>query len=696
MSSPRRKSPAATRKSRSASHPTQDTKQQRVPGSPAAKVRISAAVALLLALAVVPYVNSLENGFVWDDHQQVVMNSALRPESPFRHLLEPNVWGFSRQGIRQPTNYYRPLQMVAYRLTADRFGFDPRAFHAINLTFHIFAVLLAFALFRKLTNSIGVALAAAALFAVHPVHSEAVDWIAALPDIGCTVFFLLAVLSFALTRNDLRHPLQIEQPRRTRLLLLATSVAAFAAALLWKESAIVLPLIVMSLALLLGEVGTFARGLREALKLSLPYWVILGAYFFLRFRLLGFIAARSRNWILTRVELVLTTLNLLVNYWLKLLAPIHLNAYYVFSPVMPLHDLRAIAAILFLIAAAGGILYGARRAPLAAFAALWVCVTLIPALNVYAVGRNVFAERYLYLPSAGFCLLIALVAVWAGRWLPVRVRLPVGGVALASVLTWFIAQNIARNPVWKDDSALFVRTLESSPDAPFVQNMVASVQANDPKGQAAAEAHYLRAVSLAENEVPPDRLEISIANEGLASIYAGRGEFDHALSALDEVRVAYPESPQVDGEEGLILAQAGRWAQAEAALRRAITIQPNDANLLNALGLVAWQHNHDLGGAAGYFSRALAVHTEPDDFWASLRSNLGAVYGEQRRFSDAITQFQLALQVVPNDPAYLTNLGTAFAAIGRLHEARAQLQAALAIAPDYEPARAALQQLSRE
>jgi protein O-mannosyl-transferase len=696
MSSTRRRNSATTRKSPSASERSQDARPQRVPGSLAAKLRIPAAAGLLLALAALPYANSLDNGFVWDDHQQVVMNSALRPDSPFRHLFEPKIWGSSRQGFRQPTNYYRPLQMVAYRLTADVFGFNARAFHAVNLTFHMFAVLLAFALFRKLTNSIGVSFAAAALFAGHPVHSEAVDWIAALPDIGCTVFFLLAILLFGLTRKDLSQPEQIEQPRGIRLLLLAASYAVFAAALLWKESAIVLPLIIMAWLLFLGKADTFAHRLREAVKLSLPYWAILGAYFILRLRVLGFIAARSRNWILTPVELALTTVNLLLNYWVKLLAPIHLNAYYIFSPVMPLHDLRAIAAILFLIASIGTIVYGARRAPLAAFAALWVCITLIPALNVYAVGRNVFAERYLYLPSTGFCLVVVLVSAWAGRRLPVRFRLPAVAVALAFVLTCFIAQDMARNLVWKDDSALFVQTLESSPDAPYVQNMVASVQPNDAKGQAAAEAHYLRAVSLAENEAPPDRLEISIANEGLASIYAGRGEFDRALRALDEVRAAYPQNPVVDGEEGLILAQAGRWIQAEAALRKAVTIQPNDANVLNALGLVAWQHNHDLAGAATYFSRALAVHTDLDDFCASLHSNLGAVYGEQGRFSDAIAEFQLALRVVPNDPAYLTNLGTAFAAVGRLNDARAQLQAALAVAPGYEPARVALQRLSRQ
>jgi hypothetical protein len=79
--------------------------------------------------------------------------------------------------------------MVTYRLTADVFGFDASAFHAVNLGFHVIVVLLAFALFHALTGRMGLAFASAALFAVHPIHSEAVDWIAALPDIGCTAFF---------------------------------------------------------------------------------------------------------------------------------------------------------------------------------------------------------------------------------------------------------------------------------------------------------------------------------------------------------------------------------------------------------------------------------------------------------------------------------------------------------------------------
>jgi Flp pilus assembly protein TadD len=308
----------------------------------------------------------------------------------------------------------------------------------------------------------------------------------------------------------------------------------------------------------------------------------------------------------------------------------------------------------------------------------------------------VFSERYLYLPSVGFCLLTVLMAARIGRSFPERFRLPAEAILLAAVLLLFAAWTFVRNSAWKDDSALFSRTLESSPNAPFVHGMVAALQPNNATGQTSAESHYLTAISLAESETPPDRQEMAIAGEGLASIYAARGDFDRALRALAEVRIADPKDPQVDGEEGLILAQAGRWTEAEAALRKAVAISPNDANVLNALGLIAWQHEGHLDEAASYFSKAIGFHTEADDFNASLHSNLGAVYGQQGRFADAIVQFQIAVRISPGDPEFLTNLAIAFQAVGRNDDARQALRAALAAAPDYSPARAALDQLGKD
>ena len=688
----RRKHPAKQGAPTVASPPARDTRSRLV-RTPALKARLAVTVVVLSLIAILPYANTLRNGFVWDDHQQVVMNSSLRPETSLARLAAPNVWGFSRQGSRPSVNYYRPLQMLAYRLTTAGFGFDASAFHAVNVAFHLIVVLLACAVFHALLGRWDLSFAAAALFAVHPIHSEAVDWIAALPDLGCTLCFLLAFLCFARARDHSSISAQGARIRGPSLALWAASCTAFAAALLWKETAIVFPLVVMVFVCCRDQTIAPARRIRDAFTLSLPYWFILCGYVWLRLRVLGFVVTRQRNWILRPFDVSLTVITLLSSYFWKLLAPLHLNAYYTFEPVRTFMDLRAILAIVFLIFSASAILYGLRRAPLLSFAALWIVLTLIPVLNVYAVGRNVFAERYLYLPSVGFCLLMVLLAAWAGRPIPHRFRAPTAAVVSILVLLTFAARTFARNPDWQSDATLFTRTQQDSPNAPFVQNMVAALQPNDPAGRMVAESHYLRAMALAQAETPPNRLELAIGGEGLATIYSGRGEFDRALSVLAQVRAEIPDDPEIDGEQGLILAQVGRWSEAEAALRRAVAITPNNPNVLNALGLIAWQHHGQLPEAAEYFLRALAEHTEADDFNASLHNNLGAVYGQQSRYSEAIEHFELAVQISPQDPEYLTNLATAFAAVGRIEDARRELQSALAAAPNYSPARQVLQQI---
>jgi protein O-mannosyl-transferase len=651
---------------------------------------------VLCALVLAAYGNSFKNGFAWDDNQQIVMNPDLRPGAPTAHLFSGDVWNF-REHIGGGHNYYRPLQMLTYRLTAQIWGFDPHAFHAVSIGFHLVVVQLAFFIFRRLGGRIDLAFASAALFAVHPVHAEAVDWISALPDIGCTVFLLLAFLFFHAAHFDEADTSARVRSHGARIVLVVLSGGALAAAMLWKETAVVFPLLVMAYVFCFEESPILIARLRSAVKLSVPSWCIVGGYLLLRFRVLGSLANRQRDWILSPFQFVLSDLNLLFQYWAKLIAPVHLNAYYVFSPVRSLADARAVISVLGLLFALPMLTWGLRRAALPTFAALWVFITLIPVFEIYALGRNAFTERYLYLPSVGFCVLAVFAAAWIGRWVPSRYRAASGVVVLLLVVTRFAEATISRNPDWRDDSTLFVRTLEASPNAPFVQNMVAELHRGEDSstGAAEAESHYLQALSLAEQEMPPDRLQIASACEGMALIYADHADFDRAIQMLDKARMADADDPKTDVEQAMILTRAGRWTEANVAAQKALSRLPSDENLLNVLGIIAWHHDRKFKEAEDYFRRALEVHLADDDFSASVRSNLGGVYGEQGRLSDAIAQFKLAVAISPNDPAYHTDLAQGYAYDGQNELARAEVETALSLSPDYAPARAVLEQLPR-
>lgn len=641
----------------------------------------------LATIVLIAYYNSLSNGFVWDDNRQVVMNPDLRSGAPIAHLFTSDVWGFKHSGQPAQTNYYRPLQMVTYRLTAAWFGFDPFSFHLLSMLFAIAGALAAFYVLLKLTPNTGLAFAATALFALHPMHSEAVDWISALSELGCAAFFLLA---FGLFLSAREKPDTAD--RRSYFLFVSLSLVSFAAALFWKETAVVLPLLI-AIYVLCTEKSPVRDRLRSAAKLSVPYWGVLLAYIALRFRVLGFVTTSQRNWTLTPVQAVITALTLVMRYWWKLIIPIPLNAYYVFSPVRSLASAQALGAILFFVILCAAVWFALRRSALAAFAAIWVFVTLLPVMNTYALGRNAFTERYLYLPALGVCLLMVLICHWALQRLDPQRRKPVSIAALVLVLIAFTVEITYRNPDWKDNATLFRKTLISSPQAPFVHYMVAVTETDDPSS---AESHYEQAIALAQSETPPDRLDAAMSYEGLASSYADRGQFDQALGTMAKLRRLDPTYPEIDSEEGSILARAGRWQDAERVLRDTLARQPDDENALNALGLVTWQNKRDLNQAAALFTRALAVHSLNDDFRASVLNNLGGVYGDLQQFSQAADEFKSAVAIAPNDPEYHTNLATAFAAMGHVFEAGEQANAALRIDPGYAPARAVLQQLQSQ
>ena len=164
---------------------------------------------------------------------------------------------------------------------------------------------------------------------------------------------------------------------------------------------------------------------------------------------------------------------------------------------------------------------------------------------------------------------------------------------------------------------------------------------------------------------------------------------------LRQWRDTVPSDPELDVEEGLIFLKSGRWQEAEPLLDRAYAAHPQDENVLNALGLLAWEHKHNLAEAESYFTRALAIHTAKDDFQASLHNNLGGVYGDLQQFSLALDQFQSAVAISPDDAEYHTNLAVALAELNRYEEAVAEIKIALRIAPDYPPARAVLERLQR-
>ena len=259
-----------------------DPQVKRVPTGAAARrlVRLGTPelLALLILVAALPYLNSLWNGFVQDDNRQVVTNPYLRSFSHLREIFATNVWSYV--GAQGTTNYYRPLMTFGYLLCYQFLGPLAYGFHLANIVLNAAVVCLVFLVSERLFANRTLGFAAAVIFALHPIHSESVDWIAAVTDLQLSLFYLLAFWFF----------LRLAKPggKRSGAAELGM-VASFALALLAKEPAATLPF-------LATFYEHFLRGDRAQTnlgqKLSRYYtlWLLDLAYLLFRIRILGGLA----------------------------------------------------------------------------------------------------------------------------------------------------------------------------------------------------------------------------------------------------------------------------------------------------------------------------------------------------------------------------------------------------------------------
>lgn len=368
---------------------------------------------LLSAATLALYGRALSGGFVLDDGAEVLQDRLIRSFSNIRAIFAHSVWYFA--GVKT-SNYYRPGKLLAYMVEYCLFAFHPFFWHLASVLFHLTVVVAIYFLVRDLASR-ELAFWTALWFAFHPVHVEAVAWIAPANDVLCGLALVLALWLYHRGRTG-RLSGSAGLPPRPAVLEFGLSVLLFFAALLFKETALTFPALILAYDFFYrGEsLRQIARGWRR----YVAYFALLGVYLSMRIHALGGLAPDANQLrTLTAADMILSVPALASKYLWKALVPIHLNFWYVYKPVLALgwKPAGAILLCLFLVAA---MFLLRRRQPLLSLALAWFWLTLIPALDIPRVSANIFTDRYLYVPSIGFCVF----AAWGWLWLLGRVSRP--------------------------------------------------------------------------------------------------------------------------------------------------------------------------------------------------------------------------------------------------------------------------------
>lgn len=515
---------------------------------------------MLVAVIGLVYGVSLGHQFVFDDTSLVVGNELVQlPLSRAGELLTGASGGIS----------YRPLRIFTY-MVDHRIGggLDPSVFHASNLVWHALATISVYALACLTVGSFGGALAAASVFAVHPLGSEAVVYVAGRRDLLCTLFVLLALLCWCrlLSARTSAHGLPMGGfARRSALLVAMVSFTILAMAA--KEMAVVLPALAVLLVLPLRRC---ARGTTDGSQA----WSALGASVA---ALIGFGLWLYGGAILPRVgggalaPQPALSLRVLGRYVRLALWPSDLLADYRSGafplPVASIDGPALVAALgLAIVVVVGAALL--LRGSIAGAGLLWFVVALLPVAQIVPYGEIV-SEHNAYLALVGLALAAGRAATVLARAWPRLVAVAVG--LLVGLLG---VRSHVRALDWRDSLTLWRATVATAPQSV--------------RGQ---------------------------FNLGVAMI--ADGDLLGAREVLDRARALAPDDRDVLITSATLAGRLGDFAAAEAYARRAIELAP-DGPAYIALGwalvsqgnapaaIESFETAIALGGDAGDARRGLA------------------------------------------------------------------------------------------
>lgn len=612
-------------------------------------------------LGAICTVNSVSNQFAYDDGPIIQDNGRIRSLANFREIWLSDWWKPQTEDerivFRMRDRLYRPLTMFSFAMNYAVHGASPVGYHVLNVLLHAAACALVWCFIHRLFEDRAIAACAAALFAVHPIHSEAVANVVGRAEVLAAVFVLVGLIGM-LPRRGL--------PSTGRI---AGAAAAFLAAMLSKETAVCYPALA---ALVLAWRANVNRAVdggarkagqaagRRSGKTALATMVMLlvpaAIYFPLRYAALDGHLLRDRaptvlfNPLIeaTTIERILTPFAILAEYFRIFIVPNRLSSDYGIGVLDRVSgpDLRVMCGVALTVAvvfALGGYrAVHAWRRRMAVLTALFLVSYVLISNTVLLIGVNM-AERLMYWPSVPVVGLFATLAVelWRRLLAPGAPKAELGRIAQFAGLAFLVVlalRTVVRNQDWHDNLALFRADIATHPRS-AVLNLNGGellLGFNRPELTMRAIEHIRRGL-----EIHPRNAQ---ALNSLARAYYQSGDKDKARRHIEASLTFDPVNPPA---------------------RRLLTLLEHDVDDLRARAV-------ELQAAATTRPGDLMLLTEAVD---RLRQ-LG-------KAEDARRLVEQAVQAAPGDVGILYLYGESLILVNEAEKAREVLERVVRIDPDH-------------
>jgi len=608
-------------------------------------------IALIVLVGFLLFGSALNYPFTYDDSVFFSDSVFVRKISNLGVLFEPSKYFKYSKELT-----YRPFSVMTYLVGFQLFKVTPFYHRLINLSLHILASILVYFFIKKLLDK-KIASLTALLFVALPVHSEDILFITFNDDILITVFCLLAFILYL--KGD-------EKSYNISLLF-------FLLALLSKEMAFSFPVILIIYDLCFNK--------KLALRKYLGYFLVAFLFFLIRF--FAFVSPLEKgmawNCISENYFLHILTMLKVFPYYLKIMVfPKMLMLYPLVAPVKSFLETGVIISILVIILYLLLILYFSKNKTVL-FALLFVPVSLLPVSNIIPTIQNYVAERYLYFPSIGICLLLSVLFVKLFE------RTKLAGVFLSVLLFTYSIVILERNLDYRTFEDFWLETLKQRPThgAGYIGAGCISAMKNQNK-----EALYYFKKAL---EFSPGDYTVYW---NIANAYLILRETATAEVMFKQISAAHMDDVACNGYCGLskIYLNQNNLEKGKKYIEKAISLNPYIPEPYKIMGDY-FIRNNEILEATGWFKKAFEV----DPYNSSACVNYGNYLVETGRYRQGIRTFKRVLVFEKKSAVDVYyNISLTYYKMGKLEKAKKYIKKAIKISPRFKLGKRFLEKLEYE
>lgn len=560
---------------------------------------------LIAACGFAVYSNSLKGQFLWDDEHLVKYNPYIKDWSYLPKILVSSI----RTGAEEVSNFYRPVQVFTYLLDYSLWKLNVIGYHLTNVLLHILVALTIYWLIQILFRDRNLSLLTGLFFVVHPIHTEAVSYIAGRADSLVALFIILCLIFYI--RN-------LHENKLTLTILMGLS---YVLALLSRENGLILPF------LLLLYHFAFKKPVHKK-RFALIAGIAVG-YLMWRWTLLRDVVP-GESYDTTLLQRLPGFFVSIISYIRLLIAPFNLHMAYggiLFGFAYPRAICGILLSVLILVLA-----YKKREQNrLAFFSVYWFFIVLLPFSNIYPLNAYM-AEHWLYLPSIGFFLILAKVLISLSRN---KKSMFYATTIAFSLLIFYSCLTLRQNRYWRDPIDFYKQMLRHAPYSSKLYNNLAKAYREIGEKDKVIEL-LQKAI-----EIEPEN---AVAHNNLGNAYKDTGDYKKAVYSYEKAIEVAPD--YATPYHNLALMRADIEKNDEAALEllnKAIEINPYYVDAYHKIGLI-YINQGKKDEALTFVNKALRI--DPDR--AEIYETLGYIYIQSGKKDNAIAMYRKAIEVNPN------------------------------------------------